>query len=392
MEHIRKSKINKNDNICVYGLDADLIMLTLIQENNNIYLLRENTHINSVDETIKFLYVSIYDLKVNLFSEINSNFINNFDKTYIMQNIVNDYVFLCFLLGNDFLHSLPSLKINTGGIDFILKIYCNILKKLNNQLVLKSNEGIFSINNKFLLNIFKSLSNNEESNLKYLQSKKRIPNVPAIDDAYKELKYKWDRIPLNDLFKKYYNVIDYRAKNCRNKYYKIMFKLNINEDIDEINNICKNYFDGLFFTTNYYFNQITYWEWYNPYLESPFVSDLYNYLKSNIKDINKLDINCGEVLTPIEQLMYVLPRKSLQFLPKIIQNEITDSESDIYVYYPSEFTFHMEEKFMLYSIEPILPNIDINKIRRTFKKIKGKLSNEILLKNNLGELFKYNKN
>ena len=229
MEHIRKSDIDKEDNICVYGLDADLIMLTLIQENNNMYLLRENTHINSVDETIKFLYVSIYDLKVNLFSEINSNFINNFDKTYVMQNIVNDYVFLCFLLGNDFLHSLPSLKINTGGIDFILKIYCNILKKIDNQLVLKSKSGIFSINHKFLLNIFKHLSNSEESNLKYLQSKKRIPNIPAIEDAYMELKYKWDRIPLNDLFKKYYNVIDYRSKNCKNKYYKVMFKLNIND-------------------------------------------------------------------------------------------------------------------------------------------------------------------
>ena len=60
-----------------------------------------------------------------------SNYIKNdlvvetFNKKYILQ----DYIFICFLLGNDFLPHFPSLNIRTQGFENIYNTYINCLVK-----------------------------------------------------------------------------------------------------------------------------------------------------------------------------------------------------------------------------------------------------------------------
>lgn len=53
---------------------------------------------------------------------------------YDFERIVDDFVFLCFLVGNDFLPHLPSLQIREGALDAILVIYKNLLPKLGDYL------------------------------------------------------------------------------------------------------------------------------------------------------------------------------------------------------------------------------------------------------------------
>ena len=51
------------------------------------------------------------------------------------KRIVEDYIIMCFILGNDFLPSVPSLRINNGDDDFIMESYGKTFNKLKRYLV-----------------------------------------------------------------------------------------------------------------------------------------------------------------------------------------------------------------------------------------------------------------
>jgi 5'-3' exonuclease len=289
-------------------------------------------------------------------------------KSLDKQRIIKDYVFLSFLLGNDFLHCLPSLSIMNNGIDFVIKLYANSYAKCKNYLLSTASDSI-RINNGFLKSIFEHLSKSEDSNLKFLAQRKKVPNPPNFDDHYSEEKWKWDRIPHNPRFEKCFSVVDYKNPNWKKQYYNIFFDFDCTKPQNKVclDAICKNYFDGILFTAKYYFDGAISWYWYNPYPVAPFVSDLFEYLqRMETKDINMLQIPNGAPFLSIEQLMMVLPKTSASLLPKKLADEM---EGRLGVFYPDEFEWIAEEKMMVYSIEPKLPLLDIDRIRAVIREI-----------------------
>jgi 5'-3' exonuclease len=126
-EYIRKFPDQHKDfNTVIYGLDADLIMLSInhLPISENIYLFRETPEfiksINSELEPNANYVIDIPELTKTITLDMN----NGKELTSLQQkNRIYDYIFLCFFLGNDFMPHFPAINIRTGGIDKMLNAY-----------------------------------------------------------------------------------------------------------------------------------------------------------------------------------------------------------------------------------------------------------------------------
>ena len=107
-DHLRKNPTILT-NVAIYGLDADLIMLSLfhLSYTNNIYVLREAPEFmkSSVIIDIKPSTKEIWALDIAQFGR---SIANDMACSYPDNHRMYDYVFLCFLLGNDFLPHFPA--------------------------------------------------------------------------------------------------------------------------------------------------------------------------------------------------------------------------------------------------------------------------------------------
>lgn len=136
MEYIRLSKAQEdyNPNIrhCVYGLDADLIMLALLSHDPHFCLLREEVKFTSHKSSSKGLENQrFYLLHISLvrdyldweFASLRT--VPTLD--YDLERIIDDFILLCIFVGNDFLPHLPNLHINEGALGLLFDIYKKVL-------------------------------------------------------------------------------------------------------------------------------------------------------------------------------------------------------------------------------------------------------------------------
>ena len=59
-----------------------------------------------------------------------------YDATYY--NKIEDYIFICFLLGNDFLPHFPALNIRQNGFTILLELYKKLFKQSDFLIVANS--------------------------------------------------------------------------------------------------------------------------------------------------------------------------------------------------------------------------------------------------------------
>ncbi len=321
-----------------------------------------------------FIYFNVYQFGDILFNE-NKNKIfekiidlnkdnpneNNILSELIIEkyNIINDYICLCFLIGNDFLPHIPGIDISNNSINDLLNIYVDIFSIRQKHLV-----EDFKINFIFIKQIITRLYSNEYIYLKDYQ--KKIDRFrPFFKGANQKIDIELKRLNYYPIFNKN-RKINYFSENWKYEYYNYYFNIK-NEKINssDINNICNNYIEGLQWNLKYYLIDCPSFSWYYQYRAAPLLKDLTKYL---LNRVYPKDFNNQIEYTPLEQLAIVLPKES-EYLWSDNYRHKVKSDIKLQGFYPIDYKIDTVNKIYLHQCEPILMNIDDIYIRNVFKDI-----------------------
>ena len=300
---------HNNMTTIIYGLDADLIMLCINHLNicPDIFLYRETPEfIKSVDNSL----------------EPNETYLLNIAELSKSTNIpYNDYIFICFFLGNDFLPHFPAVNIRTGGIDKMLNAYKATIKEGE---MLTDGKIIYWKNVRKLVTF---LGNQEESYIKTetkQRDRREKTKTHYPTDTIEQQMIKFDALPQYEReMEKYINPF---KDNWQKRYYKVLFKTENTEE--RIKQICINYLEGLEWTMKYYTIDCPDWRWKYNYNYPPLLQDLIRYIP--YFETTFIKTHSPDPVHPLLQLCYVMPRESLQFLPEQISGLLKEKYSHLY--------------------------------------------------------------
>ena len=357
LQHIKDNTLEEVS--CIYGLDADLIMLSLCT-GAEIYLLREDVYFGKVD-TDSFLYLDIEELGEHLYNDIKYSILEKIVKdedseeeelNLEKQDIINDYICLCFLIGNDFLPHLNGIDILTNSINDLLNIYISIIVIRQKHLVIDN-----SINFIFLRQILTNLYSNEDKYLPKFQKKKQHfrPRLEYNNEMELEL----EKLRFYPRFNNG-NKINLGEEGWMNDYYKYYF--NINNVItrkDDINDICNNYVEGLQWNIKYYLEKCPSYTWYYKYRAAPCLRELSIFL---INRVYPAKFDDETTFTPLEQLSIVLPIQSSHLWANSFKKQL-NTDFKLLSYYPKDFKLDLVNHNFLYECDPILSDVDHNYIK-----------------------------
>ena len=406
---------NQNENLdlsyVVYGLDADLIFLSLATESEKIFLLREANEINKNESKEVLNYVSIRIMRNSIVNTIRAYLLEaadgllNVDKMdedkpikekntlYGFDNldetrIVNDFIFMCYFLGNDFLPHIPSLDIHQDGIESLIISYAETV----NELVLEKNKIEYLLNGKqalqgktpnkinldFMERFINKLSGLEEGVLRehFAKGKKRFS---CDGDAYEKEVFKIENLQFKipDPIQLGSDTPD----EWRARYYKHYWHVESDEIEEFSKKLVAHYLIGIKWVTMYYFDECPSWNWYYPFDYPPFITDIAKYLPEI--NLNKIKFDKGKPLKPFMQLLAVFPPQSSNLIPVSLRKLMTNPKSSLAYMYPQEFNQDFINKKRYWMGIPQLPPLDIDLIKHVFYKYQDELKPDEKERNNI---------
>jgi len=417
---------------CIYGLDADLIMLALVSHEPNMTIVRDITDSHSSRDNnnnitlprqavmktqeYEILFISV----LREYFELEFAYLEAKIKfKYNIERIIDDFVFFSFFVGNDFLPYLNTVDINYGSLDVIMRIYKDLLPKLNTYITesgkinWENAEAIFAELGKTELKVFqerigvfiedepmekpkekqleqkledskRKLSDNIELAAKVLDlgeqheiSIKDAAVVPIIEE---------EKEPESDVeSKKSFVVTDPRCeegklfymkmcelyqkdmKEAKKLYYleKLKIDLNTESGVKAWKALVSKYLEGLQWVLYYYYKGVQHWGWYYPYHYAPLISDIIS-VKEFIRPVKPGEPEFvlkepNNPLTPFQQLLCILPKASIALLPKRY-HRLYDEGSEIKDLYPEKYELDYNGREVPWEAIKIIPFVDINRV------------------------------
>ena len=400
LQHIKKHTKN-GEPIVVYGLDADLIFLTMASRRNNIYLLREETHFGKApdvelldpvtDVAQHLIFVSINETKRAYNSEIVRMIENNRNINVKVNDDINfadDLIFICFLLGNDFLPHFPSIDIHRGGLDMLIDCYIMALAEYQQLMISFDNNDVPKIEMPMFKYLIKKLGEKEERHFKYemenhIRNKERrkcFANDPYSIEVWEMENLR--NITVDDPVK----LGSDSADLWKFRYYEHYFKTSEHQK-QFVDNLCYLYLEGMMWVTKYYFEQCDDWLWQFPYDYAPFISDIGSFLEISNINMNDIKFDKRNPIPTMVQLTSVLPPQCYNILPKDYQQLTTNDKSPIIDMFPKKISIDFLYKDQYWQGIPRVPYLDIERIIDAIKN--KKMSKDELKRSELLNDFKF---
>ena len=246
------------DHAAVYGLDSDLIMLSLFHCScfKKLYVFRETPEfIKSqipCENGDPCHFLDIAHLSTAILKEMKCN----------DPRAIYDYIFMCFFLGNDFLPHFPALNLRTHGLQVLMHTYRQTFQK---------GGGLISVD--------KTIQWPEVQRfVKALAKQEKELWAQEYETRAKWANRKWSTANEKDRDLLLQNVpVVYRAEELyiapeypgwESRYYRALVS-----DADPAT-VCENYLHGLAWVFRYYTQDCVNWRWRYEYDYPPLLKDL----------------------------------------------------------------------------------------------------------------------
>ncbi|AQK44972.1 5'-3' exoribonuclease 3 [Zea mays] len=246
-----------NTRHCLFGHDADLIMLALASHEVYFSILRE--------------FLNMWVLREYL--EIEFKILDPVCETDI-ERLIDDFIFICFLMGNDFIPHIPSLKTQEGAVDLLIEVYKTTFNKMGGYITNTDKDSLLETYHEMLRE--------------------------APESERPELRQKLDDLLFNE--ENPYDSIRLGLPGWKSRFFREHFGAKTSSEIGKLqNDMAQKYLEGLCWVLQCYFADVPSWSWYYPFYVAPFVSDL--------KGLSRIEISftVDKPLRPFDQLMAVLP-------------------------------------------------------------------------------------
>jgi hypothetical protein len=298
--------------IVIYGLDADLVLLTMLNSKSPAYLMREDQ-----DQPDRYAYLSTDILKQTL--------------NLSTQDQVLEYVAAMSLLGNDFLPHSLTVKIKEDGHDLLIS-ELKELKKTGLSLIC---DGRYC--KEALVLLFEHWASREKDLLFHsIKRKTQMRGRPGPENVLENRPLEWcvekPLLHQQDRWSEYYTKEWLMCSSTK---------------------ACSMYLEGLQWVLDYYTGQPINTQWYFPYYVPPLWIHLATYTAS-LTTLPSAPFDSTAPIEPKEQLAMVLPLESWHLLDKAPSHIRTLPATKPHLW-PTKFTFFSAGRLWMWECEPILP-------------------------------------
>ena len=348
-----------NDTFCINGMDADLIMLALGTHLPNFYILREDMY----NSNNKYFCLDIGNVHQHL-GEIMKWESNNYE--FNPKSAIDDFIFLCFMVGNDFLPHIPSIEIIENGIELILEIYREVGASYG-HITEKLNERVQFIP-KTLAVFLGTIGQHEKENFELkLKNKKNFFTDLLLEKSSTQNNGKWN--------------VD--IETYKQIYWDQCFPPQCSQE-----QICHEYLEGMQWVISYYTRGVSNWKWNYKYHYAPPASILAKYFKT----FTFTEYKHTTPSTTYQQLLCVLPPKSAKLIPQPLCNLLTDNDSPLKEHCPDVFEIDLSGKRKEWEGIVLLPTVNFNLVNECYLNLLPKVQKFDLKCNAMGRSFQYHYN
>ncbi|XP_052760032.1 5'-3' exoribonuclease 1-like [Mya arenaria] len=420
MDFIRAERADPNydpnTRHCLYGLDADLMMLGLATHEPHFSLLREEVRFGGKSKqrsskrpqtpeetTFHLLHLSLFREYLDFeFSDLKGR-LKDFE--YNLENVIDDWVLMGFLVGNDFIPHLPNLHINHDALPLLWRTYIAVLPEcggyINNggNLNLERFEKYLKELSKFdfetfseqagdlkwfqgkkagasaeqseVLSAARKLGKNQQKSVERLHAGNQFALLDTLNgEEVEDEELGTELIPRLDDYSEDQDTEDYSEEDTlddefrHHKRHYYMTKLEYETVTPEVlRDQAEGYVRGIQWILLYYYQGVQSWSWFYPHHYAPYMSD--------VKDFVNMDLtfDIGTPFMPFEQLMAVLPAASKELLPVPYQNLMTNATSPVIEFYPLDFETDLNGKQQDWEAVVLIPFIDERRLLEAIRSV-----------------------